>query len=171
MKKGEGRLVFDFRTALSVDQPEQQAQPFKCTDFVAEEMDATWMIEVTDALKANPQELNRAVKDLLGQLTSGVLMKDMLMKLYGTHAHLANENIKPGSKVFFCVVVGLPQERDNAPQRLRIRDEMKRITDRIGPSFHGAANRPIIKVESIESWNRSHPDVQITSQVGSGGGS
>jgi len=162
MRKTEGRLDFDFKTAWDVEQPEQEAQPFKCADFVAQELDATWMIEVTEALKAPPEQLREAAAGLLGQLRSGVLTKDMLMKLYGTHAHLVMANIQPGKKVFFCVIIGLPNEMDNAAQRNRVRDEMKRVTDRIGPGFHGPGNRPIIKVESITSWNTAHPDIQIS---------
>jgi hypothetical protein len=160
VRRTEGRLEFDFRTAYDVEQPEVRAQPFKCADFISHEVDETWMIEVTEAVKAPIQQFRIAVSDLLGQLKSGSLKKDMLMKLYGTHAYLVDINSEPNKRVFFCVVIGLPM--DDAAQRIRIRDEMKRVTDRIGPSFYGTVNRPIIKVESIESWNASHPDVQIT---------
>ena len=120
------------------------------------------MIEVTDALKASVSELKASIAELVGQMRSGNLSKDMLMKLYGTHAYMAQEQIEPGMKVFFCVVLGLPSlagREDNA-QQIRIRDEMQRITNRIGPSFHGTTNRPVIKVESVASWNDNHVSIK-----------
>jgi len=157
VRKSEGRLKFDFKTALSVERPEELAQPFKCADFIVQEIDATWLIEVTDVSRLDDKN---AIANLLGQWTSGYLLKDMLMKQYGTHAYLAHIKETPAPIVFFCVVIGLRPQAD-AAQRSRMRDEMKRITDKIGPSFHGTTNRPIIKVESIESWNKAHPNVQI----------
>jgi len=119
------------------------------------------MIEVTEAVKAPDDERRKALAELLGQMTSGKLMKDMLMKLYGTHAHLALAGVMPTKKVFFCVVIGVPPLADDAAQRNRMRDEMKRVTDRIGPSFFGTANRPIIKVESVDTWNSTNSGVRI----------
>jgi hypothetical protein len=162
VRASEGRLEFNFQEALSVERPEVQAQPFKCVDFLVDDGHSTWMIEVTEALRADQSIVHVAVADLLGQIHSGNFMKDMLMKLYGTHAHLALVKQDPRRIVFFCVVVGLPRTLSDAAQRNRMRDEMKRITNRVGPSFHGTTNRPIIKVESIESWNTSHPNSQIT---------
>ena len=166
MRKSEGTLEFDFKTALSVEQPEVKAQPLKCVDFLVQEQSATWMIEVTDALKAASADRIAAVNDLLGQMKSGQLTKDMLMKLYGTHAHMAQARIKPGTIVYFCIVLGIyttqdKRGREDNAQRTRIRDEMKRVTNRIGPSFWGATNRPIIQVDSIETWNENHPDMLI----------
>jgi hypothetical protein len=164
--KRERALEFRFRTALNVDQPEVKAQPFKCADFFADEEDATWMIEVSDSLSAEPEQLQQSIGDLLSQLKSGRLAKDSLMKLYGSHAYLAQINQNPGRIVFFCLIYGLPPGRgpkeENA-QRNRIRDEMARITNRIGPSFHGSENRPIIKVDSIESWGNDpqHANVEV----------
>ena len=160
MRKREGNLTFEFKTALGVDAPEAVAQPLKCVDFVADDGDATWMIEVTDATKAPPNELKRASAELLGQMSSGSLTKDMLMKLYGTHAHLALTGVKPRSKLFFCVIIGVPPSKTEAARRIVIRDHVKRVTDLIGPSFHGA-RRPVVQVESISTWNANNPAVQI----------
>jgi len=155
----EGRRQFDFKTALQVHQEEVKAQPFKCADFIAEETDSLWMIEVTDALKADDQQLRQSIAELLGQSMSGKLFKDSLMKLYGTHAHIVDKKLLDQSvRTYFALVVGLPPNRFEAAQRNRIRDEMKRITNRIGPGFHGSANRPIILIETIESWNEKFRD-------------
>ena len=131
-----------------------RAQPFKCADFVSAEHTTLWMIEVTDALKADPGELKESVKGLLAQLVSGKLTKDTLMKLYGTHAYCAQTGVDPGNTVYFCLIVGLPG--DTAANRTLVRNEMSRITNRIGPSFHGTAGRPVILVESIDSWNKRY---------------
>lgn len=120
------------------------------------------MLEITDALKAPAEELRRATADLAGQLASGRLTKEMLMKAYGTHAHLALEGYQPGKEVYFAVIIGLPGKYVEAAQRGRVRNEIRRAIDRVGPSFHGRGNTPIVEVESIESWNARHPDVQIT---------
>lgn len=99
MRKAEGRLQFDFKTALQVHQEEVKAQPFKCADFIAEETDALWMIEVTDALKADEDQLQKSIAELLGQTTTGKLFKDSLMKLYGTHPHVADKKLlAPGEQ-------------------------------------------------------------------------
>lgn len=152
--KTEGRLEFNFKSALSVQQPEVQAQPFKCADFLSSEVDSLWMIEVTDALKASAAELASSIRALLAQLQDGRLTKDTLMKLYGTHAYCAASKVSPGKRVYFCLIVGL--SADTAAARTTVRNEMQRITNKIGPSFHETSNRPIILVESIESWNNKN---------------
>ena len=74
------------------------------------------------------------------------------MKLYGTHAHLADQEREPRAKVFFCVVIGLPPRLADAAQRNRMRDEMSRITNRIGPLISRRQRTgQSSKVETIES--------------------
>ena len=157
----EIELTIEFPTGTIVERPEVAAQPLKCVDFVAHSANSTWMIEMTDYLKTSIPDHGRAASEFLGQFRSSRFMKDMLMKLYGTHAHLAHRNTEVQSVVSFAVVIGIRPELLDAPLRNTLRDEMARITAKIGPSFHGRELPPSIQIESIETWNTSHPEMPI----------
>jgi hypothetical protein len=83
----EEQLEFDFSGARRVDRPEEIERHLRVVDFVVRYPNETWLIECKDPEAAPLSHRPGAIRGLLAELTTDVLLKKHLLpKLYGTFA-------------------------------------------------------------------------------------
>lgn len=158
----EGKLEFDLSGATRpVERPDKLAQPLKSVDFIANYPRQLWLIEVKDPDGAPPAYQPLSIKSVLSELSNDALLKEhILPKLYGTFIYLIETQREPRGRVRYAVLIGLSTL--TAADRHMLTDKIQRVIDRIGPKIRHSRLWPIAEVHNVNSWNTTHPTMQIT---------
>lgn len=157
----EGKLEFDFSSALKTEKPDAAAAPLKATDFWVRFPRETWLIEVKDPEAARLDYRPGAVIGAFKEIQNDALLKEHLLpKIYGVYAYLVDSARAPRGRVRYCVVIGLASL--SAADRTVLTNKIQRTVDQIGPKVRHGKYWPVVEVHNVESWNHKYPQIRIT---------
>ena len=156
----EGKLEFDFSTAIATDKPDKKADPLKSVDFWVQYRNELWLIEVKDPeAAASPHQSSAAASVLKEILNDHLLKEHLLPKLYGVFAYLVEIHREPRGRIRYGVVIGMSSL--TAAERTMLTNKVQRIVDRIGPKVRYGRHWPVIEVHNVVSWNHAHPHITV----------